>query len=105
MANTLPTRNRCRSRAGTSAVSVDLDLAQQPEIAQHLARTKYDTGQWIIRNGDGQARFFAYPLIEVFDQGAAPRQNDSAIADIRAQLRRRAFERNPHRSRDCRYRL
>src|SRR5450631_970150 len=81
---------------------VDLDLPQQAEVAQHLARAKNYAGQRIIGDGNRQAGLFANALIEILDQRSAAGQHNAAIADIRAQFRGRAFQRDANRIHDRR---
>src|SRR5436190_1490670 len=68
------------------------NLAQEPEIAEHAAGSEDDGGERVVGDGDGEPGLFADALVEIFEQGAAAGEDDAAVADIGAQLGRRALE-------------
>ena len=51
------------------------------------------TGQWIIGHDDRQTGFLSEQFIEVTQQRAATSENQTALGDIRSQLRWRLLER------------
>src|SRR6185437_15336285 len=67
--------------------SVDFDLTQQAEVAQHFSCAQNHAGQRVVRNRNWQPGFFPNPLVQVLDQCSAARQHNPAVADVRAQLR------------------
>src|SRR6185437_12862537 len=85
--------------------SVDFDLTQQAEVAQHFSCTQNHAGQRVVRNRNWQPGFFPNPLVQVLDQRAAARQHNPTVADVRAQLRRRPLQRHPNRVHNGRNRL
>src|SRR5580692_11423811 len=76
---------------------VDADLAQQFEIAEHLARTEHDRCQWIVGDRNRQAGLFADALVEIFQQRAAAGEDDAAVADVGGKFGRCALESHAHR--------
>src|ERR1035437_1583775 len=68
--------------------------AQQPEIAEHLARAEHDRRQRIIRDRNWQAGLFADALVEILKQRAAAGKHDAAVADIGRKFRWRPLERD-----------
>jgi len=63
------------------------------EIAEHAARPYHHRSQRIFRDGDRQAQSLADALIQVLEHRAGTGEHDAAVADVRAQLGRRALER------------
>src|SRR5215469_689462 len=84
------------SLGATLKFSVDRNGAQKLEVAQHFPRAEYHGRQWIVRDGNWQARFFPNALIEILDERATPGQNNAAVADIRGEFGRRALEGHPN---------
>src|ERR1700730_14242515 len=81
---------------------VDANLPQQPEIAQHLSCAQYHGSEWVVRDRNRQARLFPDTLVQIFQQRAAGRAQDTAVADIRRKLGRGAFQRYADRIQDRR---
>src|SRR5262245_17927785 len=64
-----------------------------------------DAGQRIVGDDDRQAGFLHEQLVDVLEQRAATGQDDAALGDVRAELRRRLLERLLDRLYDALQRL
>src|SRR5258708_31857491 len=73
------------------------NFPQELEVAEHFSSAQHHAGERIVSNGNRQAGFFANALVEVLQQCAAAGENDSAIADVSAQLRRGPLQGDAHR--------
>src|SRR6185503_8921573 len=76
------------------------NLSQEFKVAEHFSRAQHHAGQWIVRNGNRQPGFFADSLVQVLQQCAAARQDNAAVANVCAQLRRCALQGNADRVHD-----
>ena len=65
---------------------LDRNLAQQLEVAEHLARAQHHAAQRIVGDRNRQPGFFANALVEILQQRAAAGQHDAAIADVGAKV-------------------
>src|ERR1051325_2824217 len=74
------------------ANSIDTNHAQQFEIAQHFSGAQHDGSERVIGDGNRQAGFFTDALVQIFQKSAATGEHDTAVADVRGELRRSAFE-------------
>src|SRR5215472_9432489 len=88
--------------AGPARASLERNLTQQPEIAQHSAGAQNYVGQRVISDGYRQPGFFANPLIQILEQRAPSRQHDAPVADIGGELGWGALERYTNRVQDSR---
>src|SRR5476649_2087011 len=68
------------------------NFAQQPEIAEHAAGAQHHRGQRIVGDRNRQPGLFANALVQILEHGAAAGEHDSAVADIRAEFGRSAFQ-------------
>src|SRR5579864_8228612 len=76
----------------SSKNSIDRDETQQPEIAQHLARSEHHRRQRIVGNRNRQTGLLADALVQILEQRASPGKHDPAVADVGGKLGRGAFE-------------
>src|SRR5215467_4430475 len=90
-----PNRNP-RLRPGKAKPSVDANLTQQLEIAEHLASTEHYRSQRIVGDRNGQAGFLADALVEILEQCAAAGEDDAAVADVGGKFGRGALESDPY---------
>src|SRR5215467_9374375 len=90
-----PNRNP-RLRPGKAKLSVDANLTQQFEIAEHLAGTEHDRSQRIVGDRNGQTGLLADALVQILEQRAAPGKDDAAVADVGGKFGRGALESDPH---------
>src|SRR5271168_1103245 len=86
----------------TRRLLVDANLPQQFEVAQHLSRAQHHRRQRIVGDGDRQSSFLAYTLIQIFQQRAAARQHDSAIAYVGGKIGRCPLQRDTNGIQDGR---
>src|SRR5229473_5918578 len=68
------------SRLPNTVFLIDANLPQQPEVAEHLPGAEHHRSQRIIRNRNRQARLFANPFVEIFQQRHANRIQDRGHA-------------------------
>src|SRR5579864_3858749 len=74
------------------AILVERDAAQQIDVGQHLSGAEHHRRQRIFGQLHRQSRFVAEAPVELFQQGAAAGEDDSAIVDVGGELRRDTFE-------------
>ena len=64
---------------------VNLDFAQQPEVAEHFPRAEHDGSERIVGDGNGETGLFANTFVEILDKSAAAGEDDTAVGDVPAE--------------------
>src|SRR5207253_4944041 len=85
-ARPLGTATSAQSSKTENCFLVDANLTQQFEVAEHLSRAEHHRSQRIIGNRYRQAGLLANALVEILQQRAAARQDDTAVADVGGKL-------------------
>src|SRR5690348_3058150 len=78
------------------------ELIHQLEDA---AATACDAGERIVRDYDGEAGLLRKELVDVTQERATASEDDTALCDVRTELRRRLFERLLYRAHNTLQRL
>src|SRR5579863_6889097 len=90
--------NHKGTRSCTKAIALlDRNLAQEFEVAQHLARAQHHAAQRIVGDRNRKPGFFADALVQILEQRASTRKHNATIADVRRKLWRRALKGNANR--------
>src|SRR5690348_7412426 len=81
-----------RRSSKSEITSIDANLAQQPEIAQHLACAEDYRSQGVIGDRNRQASLLTDAFIEILQERAAAGEDDAAVAYVRGELGRSTFQ-------------
>jgi len=65
---------------------MDDDFLEKVEVVQRLPGSERHGFQRVLGHGDRQVGLFPQELVQVFEEGAAARENDPAVDDVRGQL-------------------
>src|SRR6185312_11793467 len=72
---------------------------------EDASATACDAGERIVRDYDGKAGLLRQELVDVTQERATAREDDTALGDVRTELGRRLFERLFHRAHNTLQRL